>query len=121
MEGLQGSNLGHTHLSLSLPHTLERMQGVRAAVEGLQGSMQRVRGEVGELCARVRLLCCQAQNLHAAADLLRAVLLRLKLVARLRACLPPGTKSFLTPPLILGGARGELRPEHWICSCRLAD
>ena len=61
-------------------------------MEGLQSSMGRVQGEVTELCTRVRLLCTQASNLHAAADLLRAVLLRLKLVARLRACIPPGER-----------------------------
>ena len=66
------------------------MQGIKLSVEGLQASLQRVRGEVTELCSRVRLLCTQAQNLHAAADVLRAVLLRLKLVARLRACQPAG-------------------------------
>ena len=69
------------------------MQGIRSSVEGLQGSMQRVQGEVTEQCTRVKLLCSQAANLHAAADLMRAVLLRLKLVARLRACFPPG-KAF---------------------------
>ena len=69
------------------------MQGMRLSVEGLQGSLQRVRGEVTDLCSRVRLLCTQAQNLHAAADVLRAVLLRLKLVARLRACHPSGAQT----------------------------
>ena len=83
----------------SLPHTMTRhnplnmrSQGIRTSVEGLQTSMGRVQGEVTELCTRVRLLCTQASNLHAAADLLRAVLLRLKLVARLRACIPPGER-----------------------------
>ena len=63
-------------------------------MDGLQGSLQRVRGEITDLCGRVRLLCTQAQHLHSAADLLRAVLLRLKLVARLRACHPSGESLF---------------------------
>ena len=59
-------------------------------MEALQGAMRRVRGEVADLCARMQRQHSQAENLHAAADLVRALLQRVKLTSKLRALLADG-------------------------------
>ena len=69
------------------------------SVEALQGAMRRVRGEVADMCARMRSQNTQAANLHAAADLVRALLQRIKLTNKLRAILPPDSHTPGAPAL----------------------
>lgn len=73
--------------AVSLRHAEDAMQGIAGSVEALQGAMQRVRGEVSDMCTRMRSQNRQAANLHAAADLVRALLHRLKLANKLKALL----------------------------------
>lgn len=79
------------HLSNPTWHAMACMhaalQGIAGSVEALQGAMQRVRGEVSDMCTRMRSQNRQAANLHAAADLVRALLHRLKLANKLKALL----------------------------------
>ena len=59
-------------------------QGINLAVESLTAALRRVRGEVAAPHAALRGQAAQLRNLHATLDLLRHLLHRLKLVAKLR-------------------------------------
>ncbi len=59
-------------------------QGINLAVESLTAALRRVRGEVAAPHAALRAQALQLRNLHATLDLLRHLLHRLKLVAKLR-------------------------------------
>lgn len=69
-----------------------RLQGMALSVESLHGAMQRVRAEVLQPYATIRTQTAQMGNLHATTDMLRHVLHRLKLIAKLKVtpcpCMP---------------------------------
>ncbi|EIE21637.1 hypothetical protein COCSUDRAFT_30131 [Coccomyxa subellipsoidea C-169] len=69
----------------SLREAQSFMQGINLSVDSLQAAMRRVRAEVMQPYASIRLQTSQLHNLHTTADVLRHVLHRLKLVARLKA------------------------------------
>jgi hypothetical protein len=64
-------------------------QDVTASVESLQALMGRVHSEVAAPYAAITAQSAQLGNLLATAELLRHVLHRLKLVARLKVLPPP--------------------------------
>jgi hypothetical protein len=63
-------------------------QGINLSVDSLQAAMRRVRAEVMQPYASIRMQTSQLHNLHTTADVLRHVLHRLKLVARLKVSPP---------------------------------
>lgn len=56
------------------------------SVETLHAAMQRVRSEVLQPYATIRTQTTQMSNLHRTTDMLRHVLQRLKLIAKLKVC-----------------------------------
>ncbi len=60
------------------------VQGINLAVESLATALRRVRSEVGAPHAALRTQTAQLCNLHSTLDLLRHLIHRLKLVAKLR-------------------------------------
>jgi hypothetical protein len=71
-------------------------QGINLAVESLTAALRRVRGEVAAPHAALRAQALQLRNLHATLDLLRHLLHRLKLVAKLRVRARPRPRSAAT-------------------------
>ena len=67
-----------------LLQVLSSLQGVNLSVESLHAAMQRVRSEVLQPYGTIRMQTTQMSNLHRTTDMLRHVLHRLKLVAKLK-------------------------------------
>ena len=81
---------GSLHQSCNSPRTpglsIMARQGINLAVESLAAALRRVRSEVGGPHAALRMQTAQLANLHCTLDLLRHLIHRLKLVAKLRVC-----------------------------------
>ncbi len=59
-------------------------QGMNLSVDSLHAAMQRVRSEVLQPYGTIRMQTTQMSNLHRTTDMLRHVLHRLKLIAKLK-------------------------------------
>ena len=85
-----------THCHQSQANPGHGAQGINLAVESLAAALARVRGEVGGPHAALRTQTAQLANLHGALDLLRHLIHRRKLVAKLRvrarAAQAPGSR-----------------------------
>ena len=74
---------------------LNLLQGMNLSVESLHAAMQRVRSEVLQPYGTIRMQTTQMSNLHRTTDMLRHVLHRLKLIAKLKVQLLQWHANFL--------------------------